>query len=107
MLISETARSRARSLSAIAAGLSTAVALAAFFALNDGSWLLLAPVVAAVAATIWTNRIAVASAMIITAAIVVLELDGTGVLFGASLAALMLALNNLQSAATRIRRRAA
>jgi hypothetical protein len=105
MLVSETARRRARSLSAIAAGLSTAVTLTAWFGLKDGGWLLIIPVIAGIAATIWSTRVVVAIAMLATAAIVVLELDGTGVLFAASVAALMLALNNLQSAATQIRRR--
>ena len=105
MLISHTAKTRARSLSAIAAGLSTAVAVAAYFGLNDGGWTLLVPVLAGAAATIWTNRNVVAVSMVATAAIVFMGLESTGVLFGASLASLMLALNNLQAAATQLRRR--
>lgn len=104
MLFADTATRRARSLSAIAAGLSAVVAGAVYFGMHDGGWLLIVPVLAATAATIWTNRNVVATAMVATAAIVFLGLDSTGVLFGASLAALMLALNNLQSAATQLRR---
>jgi hypothetical protein len=106
MLLTDSAKARARSLSAIAAGLAVAVAGLAWFGFDDGGWLLLVPVLATVAATIWPTRIVVGAAMIITAIIVVLGMDGSGVLFGASDAALMLAINSLQSAATRVRRRA-
>jgi hypothetical protein len=105
MQISDTARVRARSLSAIAAGLSAVIALAAWFGLNERGWELVLPVLASVVAAIWPTRIIVATSMIATAAIVVLGLESAGVLFGASVAALMLALNNLQEAATRVRRR--
>jgi hypothetical protein len=79
--------------------------LAARIGLGDGTWDLIVPVVACVAAAVWPTRLVVATAMIATAVIVVMGLEGSGVLFGASVAALMLALNNLQSAATRVRRR--
>jgi hypothetical protein len=105
MLLSETARTRARSLSGIAAALALAVAAAARFLTNDGTWELILPVLACLAATIWPTRLVVAVAMIATAAVVVMGLENTGVLFGASVTALMLALNNLQSAATRVRKR--
>ena len=104
MLLVNTAQARARSLSAVAAGLSTAVSLSVYFGLNEGGWSLLVPVLAGAAATVWPNRNVVATAMVATGAVVFLGLESTGVLFGASLAALMLALNNLQSAATRVRR---
>ena len=91
---------------AVAAGLSVAVALAAF-GLNDWSWPVGVPVVAAAVATVWPTRMVVAIAMLATAIIVVVGRDGAGVLFGASVAALMLALNHLQPAATPVRRRRA
>ena len=105
MLLSDTAASRARTLSAIAASLAVTVAAAAYFGMHDGGWSLLVPVLAAAAATLWPNRNVVATAMVITAAVVYLGFESTGVLFAATLAALMLALNNLQSAATQLRRR--
>jgi hypothetical protein len=104
MLLTETARTRARSLSAVAAGLSAAVAAIAYFGFNDGSWQLVLPIVASVAAAIWPTRIIVATAMTATAAVVVMGMDDSGVLFGATVAILMLALNSLQEAATRVRR---
>lgn len=105
MLLSETSKARARALSAVAAGMSVAIALTAYFGLNDGGWTLLPPVVAAIAATAWPTRTVVATALLATAAVVVMGLDDTGVLFGGSAAALMLALNHLQDAATRLKRR--
>jgi hypothetical protein len=105
MLLTETAKLRAKALSGVAMGLAATVALVARFGLNDGGWMLIVPVIAAGAATIWPTRIVVALAMVVTATVVVLGLDNTGVLFGASVAALMLALNHLQSAATTVRRR--
>jgi hypothetical protein len=107
VLISATSRARARWLSSIALGLAVMVAMAARFGLNDGGWSLLVPVVACAAATAWPTRIVVAIAMLASAAVVVLGLDGSGVLFAASVAGLMLALNNLQAAATQIRRKPA
>ena len=104
MLLSATARTRARVLSAVAAALSAAVAAMAYFGFNDGSWQLFLPIVAPLLATIWPTRIVVATAMVATAAVVVMGLNDSGVLFGASLAILMLALNSLQDAATRVRR---
>ena len=104
MLLSETAKTRARSLSAVAAALSAAVAAMAYFGFDDGSWQLVVPIVFPLAATIWPTRIVVGAAMTATAAVVVMGLDGSGVLFGATLAILMLALNSLQTAATRVRR---
>ena len=95
---------RARSLSAVATALSVAVVLAVFFGMNDRNWMLIVPVLAGAASTIWPVRTVVAIAMLVTAAVVVLGRDGSGVLFGASVVALMLALNNLQAAATRIGR---
>jgi hypothetical protein len=41
--------------------------------------------------------------MLITSAIVIVGMEDSGVLFGASAVSLMLALNNLQSAATKVR----
>jgi hypothetical protein len=105
MLLTDTSKERARLLGGVATGLSAAVALAAYFGLNDGGLTLILPVIACAAATAWPTRIVVGTAMTATAAVVVLGLEDTGVLFGASVAALMLSLNNLQSAATRIRRR--
>lgn len=103
MLLSDTARSRARALSAIGAVLSVTLAVALWFGMDDRTWSLLVPVLATVAATVWPSRIVVAIAMLATTAIVVLGIDGSGVLFAASVGLLMLALNNLQSAATRVR----
>lgn len=103
MLLTDTAKARARSLSAISAGLSVAIALMVTFGMNDGDWMLIVPVVASIAATAWPTRLVVAVAMTVTGAVVVLGMDGSGVLFGASAAILMLALNSLQSAATRVR----
>ncbi|HET9426421.1 MAG TPA: hypothetical protein VFO55_13710 [Gemmatimonadaceae bacterium] len=105
MLLTDTARSRARALSAIGAVLSVTLAVALWFGMNDHSWSLLVPVVATIAATVQPTRIVVAVAMLATTAIVVLGIDGSGVLFGASVGLLMLALNNLQAAATHVRPR--
>ena len=107
MLLSDAARSRARALSAIAAALSVIVTVLAFFILDDHNWMIFIPAVASIAAAVWPTRVVVAVAMLVVAAIVALGLDGTGVLFGGSVVALMLALNNLQSAATRVRARRA
>jgi hypothetical protein len=104
MLLTDSARIRARSLSAIGAALSVLVASAAYFGMNDGGWTLLVPVVACTAAAMWPTRIVVGTAMLATAAVVVLGIENSGVLFGASAVTLMLALNSLQSAATRVRR---
>jgi hypothetical protein len=104
MLLSETAKTRARSLSAVAAGLSAAVAAVAYFGFDDGSWQLVLPIVASIASTIWPTRLVVATAMTATAAVVVMGMDDSGVLFGATVAILMLALNSLQTAATRVRK---
>lgn len=104
MLLSDSARVRAQSLSAIAAGLSILLAAAVYFGLREGGWPLLIPIVVSIAATVWPTRLVVAIAMLATAAIVILGTEGYGILFGASAVALMLALNNLQSAATQLRR---
>ena len=103
MLISETAATRARSLSAVAAGLSGVIAFTLYFALHDGGWMVFLPVVVSAAATIWPTRAVVGIAMLVTSAIVVIGIEGSGVLFGASAAVLMLALNSLQTAATQVR----
>jgi hypothetical protein len=92
-------------LSGAAAAFSVAVAAVVFFGIGEGDWLLLVPVVACAAAALWPTRLVVAVAMFATAAVVVLDINGSGVLFGASVTALMLALNNLQAAATRVRPR--
>jgi hypothetical protein len=105
MLISENARARARSLSAIGAAIALAMALAAYFGLGDKHWTLIVPVLACAAAAAWPTRIVVTIGMLATAAVVALGLDGSGVLFGGSAVTLMLALNNLQSAATHVGRR--
>lgn len=104
MLLSDTARERARMLSAVAAGLAALVASAAWFGMDDHDWILIVPVLASVAAAVRPTRLIVATALLVTATVLVLGLEGSGVLFGATTAALMLALNNLQSAATRVRR---
>ena len=88
----------------LATALSTAVAAAAWLGMNDGSWSLAVPVVDSAAAALRPTRVVVAIAMIVTAAVVVLGIDGSGVLFGASVVSLMLALNHLPSAATHVRR---
>jgi hypothetical protein len=103
--LSNTAKDRARSMSAVAAGLSIAVALLARFGFGDPSWMVVVPILASVAAIAMPTRLVVAIAMIATAAALVIELDDSGPLFGATLVALMLALNHLQDAATQIRRR--
>lgn len=104
MLLTDSARSRAQALSILATALSTAVAVAAWLGMNDGSWSLGVPVIASAAAALRPTRVVVAIAMVVTAAVVVLGIDGSGVLFGASVVSLMLALNHLQSAATHVRR---
>ena len=103
MLISETASRRARSLSAIGAALSAAIAVTLYFGLHDGGWMVFVPLVVATAATIWPTRVVVAIAMIVTSVIVVLGVQESGILFGATAALLMLALNSLQTAATQVR----
>lgn len=103
MLLSETARRRARILCAIGAGLAIFVASLAWFGFDDGSWTLVVPVVVTIVAAIWPTRLVVAGAMLITSAVVIVGMEDSGVLFGASAVALMLALNNLQSAATKVR----
>jgi hypothetical protein len=104
MRLTDTARTRARSLCAVAAGVSALVAALAYFGFDDGSWQLVLPIAASLFATIWPTRIVVATAMIATAAVVVMGMDDSGVLFGATVAILMLALNSLQEAATRVRK---
>jgi hypothetical protein len=104
-LLTDTTKTRARSLSAVSAGLSAAVFLAVYIGMGDHDSTLILPVLASMVATLWPNRIAVAIAMIVTAGVFVAGFEDSGVLFGASLAVLMLALNTLQATATRIRRR--
>src|SRR4051812_43608186 len=101
-LLSDTTKTRARSLSAISFGLAAACALAVYFGMNDHDTTVAVPVLASVAAMLWPNRIVVTVAMLATAAVVVLGFDDTGALFGASVAVLMLALNTLQATATRV-----
>jgi len=103
MLISENAAARARTLSAVAAGLSGVVGFTLYFVLHDGGWMVFLPVIAAAAATMWPTRVVVGIAMLVTSAILVIAIEGSGVLFGASAAVLMLALNSLQTAATQVR----
>lgn len=103
MLISETARTRARSLSAISLALSSAIAVTLYFLLHDGGLLVFVPVIASAAATMWPTRVVVGAAMVVTSLIVIMGIQGSGVLFGASAAVLMLALNSLQTAATQVR----
>src|SRR4051812_14527826 len=104
MLLQDSAKARARTLSAIAAVLAIAVAAAARFGLNEGGWLLLIPVIASIGAVVMPTRAGVAIALIATAAVVGMDFEETGLLFIATLVTQMLALNNLQEAATRIRR---
>jgi hypothetical protein len=89
----------------VAASLAVTVAAAARFGLDDNSWLLVIPVLASIAAAVLPTRLVVGMAMLVTAATLVLELDDSGPLFGATLVSLILALNHLQGAATQIRRR--
>jgi hypothetical protein len=104
MLLQESSKARARMLCAVAAVLAIVVAAAARFGLNEGSWLLLVPVVASIGAVVMPTRAGVAIALIATAAVVAMDFDENGLLFIATLVTQMLALNNLQEAATRIRR---
>src|SRR3954451_16928271 len=104
MLLQESSKARARTLSIVAAALAILVAAVARFGLNEGGWMLLIPVVASIGAIGVPTRVAVAISMVATAAVVAVDLDETGVLFIATLVAQMLALNNLQEAATRVRR---
>lgn len=104
VLLSDSARSHARALSAVATALSVVLALAVWLGMNDRSWTSAVPVIAALAATAWPTRVVVAIAMVASAAVVVQGINGSGVLFGATVVLLMLALNNLQAAATQIRR---
>ena len=104
-LLSDTTRTRARSLSAVSAGLSAAVCLAVYFGIGDHDSTLILPVLASMVAVLWPTRLVVTIAMLVTAAIFVLGFEDSGGLFGASVAVLMLALNTLQATATRIRRR--
>jgi len=102
--INSDARYRARAMSIVAASLAVVVALAAQLGLNDGGWTLIVPILAAAAAARWPTANIVAVAMVATAGVVLMGLDNSNILFASSLAALMLALNHLQSAATQIRR---
>jgi hypothetical protein len=102
--ISNTATYRARVMSAVALAIAVVVAMVNQFGLHEGGVLLLVPILAAGAATIWPVRDVVAVMMVVTAGIVVTGRDDSNVLFASSLVTLMLALNHLQSAATKIRR---
>jgi hypothetical protein len=104
-LLTDTTKTRARSLSGVSAGLSAAIFLAVYFGIGDHDTTLILPVLASMVAVLWPTRIVVGVAMLVTAAVFVLGFEDSGVLFGASVAMLMLALNTLQATATRIRRR--
>jgi hypothetical protein len=83
---------RIRLAAAVALALALFVAFAVLVGLRDGGWPLLVPAVAAAAVLAWPKRAVVVLAILATAAIMLLGLMTVGIFFGASLAALILAL---------------
>lgn len=92
---------RVRVFSAVACILAAALALGVRFGLHDGDWILFVPSIAAGLPVLYPVKAAVWLAIACTTAILLLGLASVGLFFGPSLAALIAALDVLDSRADR------
>lgn len=83
---------RVRVLASIAFLLAIGIGLGLRLGLNDGGWPLFVPAIAAAVVLAWPVRVMVFLAIAATTSIVVLGMMTVGILYGFSLAALILAL---------------